>query len=237
MMHQETIARYALYFMLPTSHPLGFAGAAWLRCDAFSDNAMRSTEHYDRLVTLTAKPRRYGFHGTIKAPFRLAPSQNEAGLLAAFSDFCANQTAFTLPRLALSRLGSFYALVPDCDVSELQNLAGETVTFFEPFRAELTPAEIKKRNPKKLSEPERKNLMQWGYPYVFDTFRFHMTLSDSVGNGEDAWLRTLLDLQFPPALLANIPIHSLALVIEPAPGEPFEVLAQETFSTPIKATA
>ena len=40
-----------------------------------------------------------------------------------------------------------------------------------------TQGELERRGLDSLSERQRGNFERWGYPYIFDEFRFHMTLS------------------------------------------------------------
>lgn len=65
--------------------PLTQAAAAWLGRDAYSGHAVEPPGMIDlgmqEISYHTALPRRYGFHGTIKAPFRLAEGHSEAALL------------------------------------------------------------------------------------------------------------------------------------------------------------
>ncbi|WP_035973715.1 DUF1045 domain-containing protein [Bradyrhizobium sp. WSM471] len=41
-------------------------------------------------------------------------------------------------------------------------------------------------------------LVRWGYPYVFDRFRFHMTLTDRVPADSQPEVRQALDAVFAP---------------------------------------
>ncbi len=129
---------------------------------------------------LTEAPRKYGLHATIKAPFRLADGRTQAGLVAALEGFCATEAPVRLAGLVMARLGGFLALIPQGDTSDLNRLAARTVADFDAFRAPLTPADVARRNPDALTEGERDNLHRWGYPYVMEAFRFHMTLTGSL---------------------------------------------------------
>lgn len=65
--------------------------------------------------------------------------------------------------------------------------------------------------------------MQWGYPYVFDEFRFHMTLTGRVpAERRDAVERVLLD-QFADVHGRALPVSGLALFREPSRGADFTV--------------
>ncbi|MGQ3281168.1 MAG: DUF1045 domain-containing protein, partial [Shinella sp.] len=68
--------RYALYFTPSASDPLTLSAQRWLGRNAFTGAtlAQLSVQGFDAatLAGLTADPRRYGFHATLKAPFSLA---------------------------------------------------------------------------------------------------------------------------------------------------------------------
>src|SRR5690606_1424084 len=120
----------------------------------------------------TASARRYGFHATLKAPFHLAEGASEAELDSAIAGFAAAAEPILLSRLTPTRLDGFLALTPGGPAPDLDRFAAEVVTAFDRFRAPLSEADIKRRNPEALSPGEFCNLMQWGYPYVFESFRF-----------------------------------------------------------------
>ena len=67
---------------------------------------------------------------------------------------------------------------------------------FDRFRAPITEAEIERRNPDQLSPAQFRYLCQWGYPYVFEAFRFHMTLTGRVGREDSPRVRAALEELF-----------------------------------------
>ncbi len=131
------------------------------------------------MFKLTDDPRRYGFHATLKAPFSLKDGCSEADLLAALTEFGARQTAFAIPSIVVGQLGPFFALVPEHCIRRFRTLRLPWSRPSNPFRA-LSLADIARRNPERLSERQRKNLVAWGYHHVFEDFRFHMTLTGPV---------------------------------------------------------
>lgn len=134
----------------------------------------------DEWSAATAEPRRYGFHATLKAPFRLAPGVSENDILHKLEQFA--QEAWCLGEVSLVPrvLKSFIALTPESPVPELDALAARAVVAFEPFRAPLDSAEMKRRLESPLTPRQRDYLDVYGYPYVFEEFRFHMTLTGSL---------------------------------------------------------
>ncbi|RUM27589.1 DUF1045 domain-containing protein [Rhizobium vallis] len=219
--------RYALYFSPPKDDPLTGAASLWLGRDAFSGETYPAPEHETLSAAeqfeLTADPRRYGFHATIKAPFSLATSVTEKDLMTVAEDFAARTSAFEIPELVLGQLGRFFALVPGSLHQPLQDFAAKVVKSFEPFRAALSEADIARRNPEKLSDGQRANLQRWGYPYVMEDFGFHMTLSGQVPAERAEVIRAILTERFADFTSRPLSISGLAVFIEEAHGAPFKV--------------
>jgi putative phosphonate metabolism protein len=216
--------RAALYFAPPAEHPLSRAAAGWLGRDAWSGVALPRgpVPGFDpaEIERLTAEPRRYGFHATLKAPFRLGDGDNLADLRAAVVAFGHAAAAVTIPALRLERIGPFFALTPVDVVPDLQDLAAAVVRDFEPFRAPLTSAEIARRRPERLTERQRAYLDAWGYPYVFDEFRFHMTLTGPVPEERRAAMAAVLEARFAAFIGRPLAIDALCLFVErETPGD------------------
>lgn len=171
---------------------------------------------------ITANARRYGFHATLKAPFRLSEGRTAAELDSAVARFAATRTAVSVPSLSLACLGAgFYALVPGEDAPGLRALAADAVSEFDGFRAPLTEAETARRRPERLSPRQRELLAAWGYPYVLDEFRFHLTLTDPVPPERRPETERLLAGWFAGSLGADVPVDALAVFTEAEPGAPF----------------
>lgn len=223
----NTPLRYAIYYSPAPTAPLIETASRWLGRDAFSGQSLPISADtsltHDEITALTADPRRYGFHATLKAPFRLAPGVSEAELLAAFSDFCATTRPLDIPHVVLGQIGDFFAIVPDRVYSELQTFAGSVVEFFEPFRAPLSEADIARRRSERLSPAQLENLHRWGYPYVFDEFRFHLTLTGQVPEARQAAFRDVLASRFSGFVDRSLSIEGLGLFREDEAGTPFTV--------------
>lgn len=219
--------RYAIYFTPPSGDALLKVAANWLGRSAFSGEAVKvpaiRTLAAEDVAALTEEPRRYGFHGTLKAPFRLDEAYQESDLVSALMYFASSSAPFVIPRLKLQGIGPFFALVPEEPVAELNQLANDIVVSFDRFRAPLRDAEIAKRRPERLSEAQRQNLDRWGYPYVFDEFRFHMTLTGPVDEKQRSQVERTLDDFFAPVLEDQVEVANLALFVEPEKGAPFEI--------------
>lgn len=219
--------RYAIYFTPGQNDPLTRLAASWLGRDPFSSvqppapavTALMPAE----IAYHTASARRYGFHATLKAPFQLAEKTTEAELDQAVASFAAAAEPILLSRLVPARIDGFLALVPGSPAPDLDRFAGEIVSHFDKFRAPLSEAEVRRRNPDALSPEEFRNLLQWGYPYVFESFRFHMTLTGRVPDHDLPRVRAAIDEVFAATLERPATVDGLALFVEPEPGAPFLV--------------
>ena len=222
--------RYAIYFTPSMHDPLAVAAASWLGRNVYSGEACEppSIAGFSRqeIAFHTAVPRRYGFHGTIKAPFRLHPDETEASLLKFMMQFANAAAPFDIPRMEVARLGNFYGLAPSAECRDMNHLAAAVVEAFDRFRAPLTEAEIERRYPDALTAPQFANLYRWGYPYVMDEYRFHMMLTGALHPNLRERFETVLRGHFEPVLTQPIRVASLALFVEQEPGAPLRVHSQ-----------
>jgi 2'-5' RNA ligase len=176
-------ARYAIYYAPGSDDPLSMAASQWLGRDAFS-GADLQRPHIEALSdldldALTASPRLYGLHATLKAPFELHPDQTEVALMAAVKDFSATYRPFSAD-IAPMALSAFIAFRITSSPADMQALHEACVREFEPFRAPLSESDLARRRKAVLSPLQDERLVAFGYPYIFDDFRFHMTLTGSV---------------------------------------------------------
>lgn len=222
--------RYAIYFTPSMYDPLSVAAASWLGRNVYSGEAPEapSIAGFSRqeLAFHTAVPRRYGFHGTIKAPFRLHDDTSEPALLKSLMHFASTMTPFEIPKMEIGRHGEFFGLAPSAPCEQMNHLAASVIQAFDAFRAPLSDIEIERRDPDRLTAPQFSNLHRWGYPYVMDEFRFHMMLTGPVNSNLNARFETALRDFFEPVIEGPLKISSLALFIEPEPGAPLRVHSQ-----------
>ena len=174
---------------------------------------------------MTVDARRYGFHATLKAPFRLAEGRTPEELNAAVAGFAAVTAAAVVPRLTLGRLGGFFALVPGTQAPGLHALADDVVMAFDDFRAPATEAELARRDQASLTPRQRELLRTWGYPYVLDEFGFHLTLTDRIPREQRPAVERVLTDWFAQLLGADLPVDALGVFTEAEPGAPFELSA------------
>lgn len=214
--------RYAVYYA-PEPGTFAVAATHWLGWDAAAARAVAQPIMPVPLADWTAEPRRYGFHGTLKPPFRLADKVAVADLIGALADLARDLPAVTLPGLELVELDGFLALVPVGDPAQLTDLAAKVVVRLDRFRAPLTEMEIARRCPDRLTPRQRSLLGAYGYPYVMEEFRFHLTLSGPLSAPDLAALRPLATDHFVPHLPNPFRIPDLCLFGETEAGH-FQLL-------------
>lgn len=207
--------RYAIYFT--PAGALAKAGAAWLGWDvAQGQAAIHPTFEGVDVAALAQTPRKYGFHGTLKPPMVLADGMDAAALQDRLRGFCTQHAPVTLDGLAITRMGRFFALTPIGDVAALRDLAGNIVTGFDTFRAPPSEAELARRRAARLSPAQEAHLVKWGYPYVLDQFRFHMTLTGRAKHTDG--VAEALEAHFSPVLPAPFVVDHLTLAGQRADG-------------------
>lgn len=208
--------RYAVYHL--PGGALGDFGAAWLGWDA--RHAMRSLPPEGvpaEAEALTEVPRRYGFHATLKAPFRLADGQRPDELALALRLVCDHLAPFTLalePRIDWG----FLALRPSHQPPALLALESALVTRLDSFRAALSGEERDRRNPDALPPQARAHLDHWGYPFVLELFQYHLTLSNQLSPPLAEALRLALAPHLAPLLARPMPVEAVALMGEDEDG-------------------
>jgi putative phosphonate metabolism protein len=220
--------RFAIYFAPSATSNLWERAATWLGRDA-SDGDLFSGPvagiDRNRLLNLTQSANRYGFHATIKAPMTLAEDMSEAALRAALADFATRHEPFSLGRLKLASLQGFLALMVDGENERLQDFAAHVVEDFDPFRAPMSVKDRAARAGKGLSERQLELLDGYGYPYVFEEFRFHMTLTDRLAAEDVAEVTQAAATWFGPVLEEDMLFDRLCLFHEPDAGKPFRRVA------------
>lgn len=207
--------RFGIYYV-PRPGDLASFGARWLGWDVETSIAALPLDVPGR-DAVTAAPRKYGFHATLKPPFRLADGTDRPALERAVTELARTRAPVRGATLKLSRLGRFLALVPAEACAAIDDLAAACVTELDGFRAPAEPAELARRRGRGLSPEREENLRLWGYPHVLGAFRFHMTLTGPLAETELALWETRL-AHLLPVLPAPVEIADLALVGERADG-------------------
>jgi len=219
-------ARYAVYWAPPAGSGLARLGAAWLGWDP---EAGVAPDHpaiaVPRPVSeLTATPRRYGLHATLKPPFRLAEGQSPEDLDAALADFARARPPVTAPALAPDAGLGFLALRPSGPSPDIDALATAAAVDLDRFRAPPGEADLARRRAGGLSLRQEAMLTRWGYPYLFEEFRFHVTLTGTLTEAEAQAVAAALGPHLAPHLSDPFHLDEICLFGEPAPGRGFRVL-------------
>ena len=218
--------RIALYYAPPASSAWWREGCEWLGRDPESGRENATPAH-----ELTHAPRRYGWHATLVAPFHLAQGLDLADVLA-----CARAWASAVPRFDMpvqaAELGNFVALRPvhTYDDDWMRALASQALQTLNVLRAPPPIDSIDRRIVPGMSARQISLLREWGYPYVLDEYRFHMTLSDSL---DDANARASIISEWTARIdtLGPMPVHGAAIFIEPEPGAPFTLWQRLPFTS------
>ena len=218
--------RYAIYFTPDRSSELARFANAWINdepgASVFGDQVPWSgliDPDYRRSVT--SAPRTYGFHATLKPPFFLAQGKELADLETAVAEFAAARPRILLPNLQLDILGDFLALCLPGPVEDLDRLAADAVRSLDAFRRPASEEELALRRGVGLTERQEALLVEWGYPYVMEEFRFHMTLSTRLDETGQSRLLSILKPIVAPLIEKPITIEAISLVEQPEPGARF----------------
>jgi len=225
--------RYAVYFAPPAGHPLAAFGRDWLGWDAVAGEACErasvdvlTEEQWRRF---TEAPRRYGFHGTLKPPLRLSEGETVEAFAGAVASLARRKEPFLLGRLRLARLGRFLALIPSDPPSDLALLARDCVMELDRFRTPASDAELARRRKAGLTSRQEEYLMRWGYPYVLDEFRFHLTVSSALADSEIDVVQPVLERLLEPVLIQPVAVSEICLFGDPGSGANFKLLQRFPF--------
>ena len=227
---QRSTNRYAVYWAPDAQSALGAFGNAWLGRNPAGEPVARGCASAEltsqEIETLTAAPARYGFHATLKPPFRLARDTDEAALLQAVRSLAAQSPVVPIAQLAIKSIGTFIAIVPDPVPDGLSPLADACVRTLDRFRAPASADELARRRNAGLTPEQDRLLRRWGYPYVMDEFRFHLTLSGVINDtAAREGLCQALSGQAADVLGPTV-VHDLCVFMEPGPDEPFRLIAR-----------
>ncbi|WP_425406512.1 DUF1045 domain-containing protein [Hwanghaeella sp.] len=222
--------RYAVYFAPRRDSALHGFGTSWLGWDSDIAQPVPQPVAADidpaELRRFTQAPRRYGFHGTLKPPFRLREGTNFDDLQAAAAALAKDLYPVEIGRLRLKRLSRFLALIPERHSTALQDLAGRCVMELDRFRAPAPPEETERRRKAGLSARQEDLLTQWGYPYVLDQFRFHLTLTGSLDEPDLARVEAYLSNVISPVLEEPVTLADLCIFGDPGEGESCRIVAR-----------
>ena len=221
--------RYAIYFAPEEGSALDELGRFWLGRNNESFGALQVPEIDGMTEELwkevTEFPRLYGFHATLKPPFALESRYSREYLVAYAMSFAASVGPIKLPKLKLVRKGKFFALVPDGDFEAARRLSDRCVQEFDEFRTPQSLEDEKRRRKAGLTPNQEEMLEKWGYPYVFEEFEFHMTLTNAI---EDPELADKLEAVLKPlvekACAESVTVKDICLFYQEGRSVPFELI-------------
>lgn len=227
-------ARYAIYWTPRADTPLAAFGRAWLGRDV-ETGAVTAPPTSSDLVEQSwrvaiADAALYGFHATLKPPFRLAAGHDVATLEAAAHALAATACRPLKLRLKLAELDGFLALVPVGSRAEIGELAARCVAGLDMFRASADATELARRRAAGLTHAQESLLQRWGYPYVMDEFRFHMTLTRRLAPQARSLFRRVLEPLALDACAEPAEISELCLFEQASPGAPFMLRRRYPFA-------
>ena len=227
----EKAYRYAIYFCPPPESAWWQAGSSWLGRSAWTGQALEQPRipglSETEFAALTADPRRYGWHATLKAPFRLKAALTPQDLQTAVALLAKQVRALPALKLHPVTMGQFIALVPalPSQADEIRRIAQQTVEWLNPLAEPLSAPEIARRRQSGLTPEQDALMLKWGYPYVMDHFKFHLSLTqrlDQVSPATIAQLLASVESHFKD--LPDLNLDGLAIFAEPAKGEDFRLV-------------
>ncbi len=237
--------RYAIYYAPHHDSAWWRFGSAWLGRDAITNAAIArhvppalaaSTPDVSYLARITAAPRRYGFHATLKAPFRLKAGYTARDVYLQADDLAQSLMAAALPPVQLCVIDGFVALSFPREGSDgllnvpaVNALAAQCVSAFDNLRARPDAKELARRHAVGLTPRQGNLLAEWGYPYVFQEFRFHMTLTNHLSANEQ---QSVIDALAPAIAELNaqpLTLDALAIYYQAEPNAPFVVTRRYGF--------
>jgi len=180
---------------------------------------------------LTAEARTYGFHATLKPPFRLAEGVSVEEAENAVARLASEREPIEIPSLVIDLLAGFVAMRPVGDVPALDDLAAACVRDLDDLRRPPEELELARRRRARLSARQDDLLVTWGYPYVLDEFRYHMTLTRRLADGEVDEVLAAAREWFADVDGVPFVLDELCLVEQTAPGEPFVVRTRHLLGT------
>jgi hypothetical protein len=235
-----TERRWAVYFAPAAQTDWWVAGRTWLgHCADTGERPPQPLVHGvppEGLARLTATPARYGWHATLKAPFALRSGCTEDMLQQRLATLCAQHTAFTLPALAIQRMGHVLALMPTAPEPRLQQVANACVTGIQDLAAPLPATELTRRRAAGLSDRQEALLQAWGYPHVLDEFRFHFSLTGSLWAQTPAMCQAIEQAAhrfFDP--LPPCRFDAVSLFVEEARDQPMRRVGQWALAAPAES--
>lgn len=223
--------RVALYWAPSPGSDAWVAGCGWLGRDTATGDALTQPQVPGvapaLLEQLTAEPRRYGFHATLKPPFRLRADQTLASLESAVDSLAQVLAACPMPGLQVAMLDGFLALRPAAPLPRVQALAAACVKTLHPLAEPPSAQELDRRRQAGLTPQQDALLQAWGYPWVLGEFRFHCSLTGRLDALDQTQREALVSAA--RERFDGLPaqrLDRLSVFVEPSAGAPFRLHRQ-----------
>jgi Protein of unknown function (DUF1045) len=213
-------ARVAIYYAPLPDDPLTRLSSCWLGRDPVSNAPVRQPA-LGGIAELTAEPRVYGFHATLKPPMRLVDGTDWRGFVAEVRAMASDIAPFELPPMAVADVFGFLALRETRFCAPLQALADACVERLDSFRVPPSEDELVRRRRARLTAEQDAMLVRWGYPYVFGSWFFHMTLTRRLSEAEKAVVYPVAEDWFAPALGVPRRVEDICLFTQAGPDVAF----------------
>jgi putative phosphonate metabolism protein len=224
------MGRYAVYYAPDPQGGFHRRLSAWLGRDASNDASVPQPDiagfTSQAFRQLTAEPQRYGAHATLKPPFQPAADHDDRTIGEGVARLAARLAPVVMPPLRVTRIGRFLALTPERQEPALAALAAACVRALDHLRAPPSPTELAKRRTAGLSARQETLLDRWGYPYVMEEFRFHITLSGQTDGETLDRLATAATDHFAEDMQAGLPVDALTLFSDRGNGNSFVIIAR-----------
>ena len=226
--------RYAVYYAPDPGSGFWRLGSAFIGRDAATSKEAGQPQidglSMRTLHEVTSSPRHYGFHATLKPPFQLHEGASPDDLAQAVADFAVVRRPFQIS-LMVADISTFVALVPSRGQAELSELAADCVREFDRFREPASPKERQARAKPSMSPRQLEYLERWDYPYVFEEFRFHMTLTGRIPDDRlRERLREAAAIFMSPVTGNGVRIDGVAVFHQPDRETPFCMVRRFPFA-------
>lgn len=226
--------RYAVYYAPPCASSWWQFGSAWLGYDAITGaqpaRPSAAGVSPEEVAQWTAGARRYGWHATLKAPFRLAERYEPGDLYREAARVAAGLPRVHLGALTAVEMDDFVALRLRNDSRAMDLVACECTRRFDYLRGPGTAAELERRRDAGLTPRQLRLLERWGYPHCMEEFRFHMTLTDRVAPAQRARIIAALEPHVAALNEAPLRVDALCIFRQPAPDAPFALMRRYGFN-------
>lgn len=210
--------RLAIYYTPEESSSLAGEAAIWFGRDIYSTTraagAGANNLNDTFIANITKSPSHYGFHATLKPPFTIENADVIEEISLLLETFANSREAFIIPDFEVKMLNSFFCLRPKTVSNQLHSIANELVTQFDHFRLPAGQAELEKRRSSGLTRNQEQMLLKWGYPYVMEEYRFHLTLTGMIEKQFRQAVAQELSERFTSDILESVEFDRISLFLE-----------------------